>query len=353
VGRAAAPSTGFSGAATPKPEEHVTQLLDLYRRCCTVFCAVEYFQQQKTIDRGVRRALDRLGQVLAPVNAEVAAQKVARKLDAPSKLFDELRDVLRLDRGKSPDGSPDSISPDEQAEFLQKMEQGFKDFSKSLRDRQAERGITKEEKKMLDVVVKHLDRHGHYLWGHVVQMPERAGGGIRIVPRTNNILEGFFHQMKHGERRRSGRKVLTQDFEGMPAAAALVYNLTRPDYVKLVCGSLDQLPALFSALDVARRERELATPKGTPAKASIPEVATAGLPLADRRLVRKDSIRDRIRDAANHRKSSLAFQQPAIHKEAVKAGDSPSVSQQGRFEVYVPYRKGRGTQRSIGNPDGL
>lgn len=33
VGRAAAPSTGFSGAAAPKPEEHVNQLLDLYSRC--------------------------------------------------------------------------------------------------------------------------------------------------------------------------------------------------------------------------------------------------------------------------------------------------------------------------------
>ncbi len=33
VGRPAAPSTGFSGAGAPKPEEHVTQLLDLYNRC--------------------------------------------------------------------------------------------------------------------------------------------------------------------------------------------------------------------------------------------------------------------------------------------------------------------------------
>jgi hypothetical protein len=36
VGRAAAPSTGFSGAAVPKPEEHVSQLLDLYSRCLKV-----------------------------------------------------------------------------------------------------------------------------------------------------------------------------------------------------------------------------------------------------------------------------------------------------------------------------
>jgi hypothetical protein len=33
VGRAVAPSTGFSGTAAPKPEEHVNQLLELYSRC--------------------------------------------------------------------------------------------------------------------------------------------------------------------------------------------------------------------------------------------------------------------------------------------------------------------------------
>jgi hypothetical protein len=33
VGRPAVPSTGFSGSAAPKPEEHVQQLLELYGRC--------------------------------------------------------------------------------------------------------------------------------------------------------------------------------------------------------------------------------------------------------------------------------------------------------------------------------
>jgi hypothetical protein len=33
VGRAAVQSTGFSGASAAKPEEHVTQLLELYGRC--------------------------------------------------------------------------------------------------------------------------------------------------------------------------------------------------------------------------------------------------------------------------------------------------------------------------------
>ncbi len=33
VGRATAPSAGFSGTPAPKPEEHVNQLLELYSRC--------------------------------------------------------------------------------------------------------------------------------------------------------------------------------------------------------------------------------------------------------------------------------------------------------------------------------
>jgi hypothetical protein len=33
VGRATVPSTGFSGSSAPKPDEHVTQLLELYSRC--------------------------------------------------------------------------------------------------------------------------------------------------------------------------------------------------------------------------------------------------------------------------------------------------------------------------------
>jgi hypothetical protein len=33
IGRPAGPSTGFSGSASAKPDEHVSQLLELYGRC--------------------------------------------------------------------------------------------------------------------------------------------------------------------------------------------------------------------------------------------------------------------------------------------------------------------------------
>ena len=62
---------------------------------------------------------------------------------------------------------------------------------------------------------------GESLWGHLTQLPSLAGGGTRLVGRTNNLHEGFFRGGKQGERRRSGRKKLTQDLEQLPADAAL------------------------------------------------------------------------------------------------------------------------------------
>ena len=48
VGKPAAPSTGFTGTAGTKPDEHVAQLLELYSRCLK---AVE----GKTPETGVAR----------------------------------------------------------------------------------------------------------------------------------------------------------------------------------------------------------------------------------------------------------------------------------------------------------
>jgi sulfur relay (sulfurtransferase) DsrC/TusE family protein len=269
---------------------------NLFQRCCTVTRAIDTIKQA-SIDQKVRQALERLSKVVVPITKDAAVQTVARRLETRVKLFDGLRNVLRIDNGKSQD-CPNVITLDDRADLLRKMEQSFTDFSKTLQERRASQDLTKDEREMLDVVLSHLKRHGQYLWGHVLQIPDEAGGGFMIVDRTNNCLEGFFHLMKHGERRRSGRKVLTQDFEGLPAAAALALNLTHPDYVKLVCGSLDSLPSRFSDLDIARREAKLAKPKGSLVTSSLPLIVSAALPLPDRRLVRLDSFCDRIQAAS-------------------------------------------------------
>src|SRR2546430_11475849 len=104
----------------------------------------------------------------------------------------------------------------------------------ALRRERPERGPATDRRQAIDLILGHLERHGPHLWGHAIRIPRRAGGGLRLVARTNNELESLFHAMKHGERRRSGRKILTQDFEALPPAAALAQNLRHADYVHLV-----------------------------------------------------------------------------------------------------------------------
>ena len=95
---------------------------------------------------------------------------------------------------------------------------------------------------------------------------------------------------------------MTDDFEHLPAEAALAYNLTKPDYVEILCGSVENLPEAFAELDIARRAQPLATPASDRTAAEEdPRADFASLPRADRRIVRAESLRRRIDAAARSR----------------------------------------------------
>jgi hypothetical protein len=123
-----------------------------------------------------------------------------------------------------------------------------------------------------------------------------------LVDCTNNSLEGLFDDLKHGERR-SGRKILTQDFEQLPPAAALATNLRSRDYVAIVCGSLDQLPQAFAQLDASCRRRSsiVARAAARVAHATDCDVVSASLPRVDRDLIRTEDMDRRIQAAARSR----------------------------------------------------
>ena len=71
-------------------------------------------------------------------------------------------------------------------------------------------------------------------------------------------------------------------------------NLTRADYVEIVCGgSLDRLPAAFARLDAGNRSRSIAAAPPAP----IP-IETASLSSTDRRLIRIPAMTARIVAAA-------------------------------------------------------
>lgn len=283
--------------------------LDLYERCRNVRRATDAFLRRPLKDPTVQRYLKRLARILDRVITEPAFSQVAKTLSSRADLFDELRAALRLSPKSSQD-RPDqnAVPPERAAAELRDIRKALKALTRSLRRRRPQRGPAQDSRKAIDLILAHLKKHGSSLWGHVIRLPKRAGGGIRLVSRTNNDLEGFFHKMKHGERRRSGRKVLSRDFEVLPAGAVFAFNLTCSDYVEILCGSLEKLPEAFAALDNSIRARARNRPSGhLPQRLPDPETFSASFPKADRRIVRAIPLRRCIEDAARSRAPRYEF----------------------------------------------
>ncbi len=268
--------------------------LDMHDRCRTSIRAVDAFLRNPPKDRTVVRALGRLHRALLAVESEVPFGQIAKRLRDRARLFDELRDTLRL---------ASDPPEDETVENLDKMHGELDALVSSLQERRPDRGPARDTRKAIDLILEHIDRHGESLWGHAIRLPESAGGGIRLVARTNNRIENLFKGTKHGERQRSGRKILTQDLEHFPAEAMLAHNLKCPDYVSIVCGSIDRLDQAFAGLDREDHERRL---KGLPPRDQeesgiVLQIGSASLPTADRRVVRTEEMDRRVRAAASSR----------------------------------------------------
>ncbi len=287
----------FKAAATGLDFPFDRPYLDLYDRCLTALRAIDAFLRTQPQDKKIARLLRRLHRYLEPVASEVPFRQVAARLRRRAALFDELRRVLRVVATEPEPG-------DDTADDLEQMHEQLDELVVSLQQRRPARGPAQDTRDAMDLILKHIKTHGDNLWGHAIELPDSAGGGVRLVSRTNFLLENFFGELKHDERRRSGRKNLGQDLEHLPAEAILVRNLFRDDYVTTVCGSLNDLPQAFAELDRQAREARL---NGASQQdqhehlAAVLQIASASLSPADRRVVRTEGMDRRIAAAAGSR----------------------------------------------------
>jgi len=283
--------------------------LDLHNRCLCVCRAAESWFRKPCFDRRVIEALQRLHRIIQPVRSEVPFQVPVRILQQRGHLFDELRGALRLQTKPPRNQASAPADSQQQLQELRDIQKAVEDLETTLKQRRPERGPAEDLREAIDLILEHLERHGPSLWGHVIPRPASVGGGIRLVERTNVLLENFFHEIKHGERRRSGRKVLTQDLEQLPASAVLARNLTKPDYVAILCGSLDHLPRTFAELDAADRSNSLPARVRAAMRAGGEngDIISSSLPRADRNLVRSPAMRERVFAESRTRAPRLRF----------------------------------------------
>ncbi|MBM4320745.1 MAG: DUF2924 domain-containing protein, partial [Deltaproteobacteria bacterium] len=194
-----------------------------------------------------RRALSYLRSILERLPRDRGPASEIGRLDEGWQAFCELREVLRLTSAELPRadlrGQPSPLPSLEQLR-LAEMQRDLLRYKQELQARVASAG----ESSVHAVVLHYLERHGSHLFGHPVRRDE-DGRIVAVVARTNNTLEHRFGDHKQLLRRRLGRAHLARDLQQQPAQAALVGNLRHPDYVRVLCGSLDELPAALASLD--------------------------------------------------------------------------------------------------------
>ncbi len=223
--------------------------LEFYQRCRQAMQQAERWVPSPRTQTE-RRALKHFSELVGRVERDEHFTKVAEPFEQCWFAFCELRDVLRLTgadllRGKKPIHR--GVAPAIELERLKTIEEAAKQYKQRLRDRHADQN----EKKPIPpekVILRYLERYGDNLFGHPV-LRDGQGAVVAVVERTNNVLEQFFAQGKESLRRRLGKAHLGRDLEDQPAQAALVTNLRHDDYVRILCGSLDNLENSFAGLD--------------------------------------------------------------------------------------------------------
>jgi len=207
--------------------------LDLYERCQKSRRALETFLRTPPADARARRCLERLHRIVAATLAPTF-QAPTRTLQERRQLLDELRTALRVEvKAHLPPPALQQATPQAIAEDRE-VSVALAKLASSLRERLLDRGPTEQTRQAIGILLAHLARHGASLSGHAIPIPPELGGGVRLVERTNVRLENFFGAVKHGERKRCGRKDLAADLEHLPGAAPLASNLCHPDYLEIL-----------------------------------------------------------------------------------------------------------------------
>lgn len=224
--------------------------LTFFQRCQQAQQRAEcWVQGPRTLPE--RRAMAHLATLVQRLDKDERFVKAATRLEEGWQAFCELRDVLQLTNAELPRADV-RVQQKElaaiEARRMQEIKEALRDYRGELAGRVAasdEPGLSTSPDK---VIVKYIDRYAKRLFGHPL-LRDEDGEIVAIVERTNNVVEHFFGTEKQHLRRRLGRANPGRDLEDQPAQVALAANLRHPDYVRVLCGHLDQLPMAFAQLD--------------------------------------------------------------------------------------------------------
>ncbi len=223
--------------------------LEFFQRCQTAMQRADIWVPMPR-SHAERRALRHLEGFMRQVVKDKLFQEVMGALEIGWQAFTRARNSLRLTDAELPRGDKryQQIDlPALEAKRLKEIEKQVEIYLSELRKIVGNESIKKPSTPH-GIILKYFTKYRNQLFGHPVIVDDN-GTVIAVVQRTNNVDEHFFGNEKQLLRRRVGRAHLGRDLEDQPAQVALVANLRHPDYVRILCGSLEHLHNAFANLD--------------------------------------------------------------------------------------------------------
>lgn len=234
---------------------YVLPYLNLYERCQTGLEAVTALRRTaaegRTSPKYLRELEDKMRDVLEGQDEEAKTLRArTASLKESYGLFETLRERLRVPKDKG-DIPRDKLLVHSN-EMIAKMKKELEDYREGLRKVVADGKHPKER-----IVLEHLDKY----WSHIVLENVAVnvnGKEVMIeIPRTTSGNESCFGMMKSDVRKRLGKKDIGRELNRYGDYLCYVQNLKREDYVRLVCGTIEDLPRAFEEIPEEMLKEEM------------------------------------------------------------------------------------------------
>ena len=162
----------------------------------------------------------------------------AERLEAKARVFDQLREALRIALPEGKKGLNDNGDESD----IKSIEKKVTEFREWLAN-------DENRKQTYSKMIEQLDKYWEKLFADPLVI-NRAEGQIMIAPqRTNNLMERFLRGEKRRSRKKSGTTSLSKTLKTILAETPLVRNLEKEEYCKIILNGCSTLAERFSQID--------------------------------------------------------------------------------------------------------
>lgn len=213
---------------------------------------LEFYRRLKEIHHFLNKILDidlhdkardnrpyiQVKQLLDEVLGDQELKESAESLEDKAKVFDQLREALRIALPEGKNGLND-IGDESDIKSIEKKVTEFREWLES----------DEKRKQTYSKMIGQLDKYWEKLFADPLVINTSEGQIIIAPQRTNNMMERFLRGEKRRSRKKSGTASLSKTLKTILADTPLVRNLEKEQYCKIILNGCSTLAERFSQID--------------------------------------------------------------------------------------------------------